>query len=121
MKTLRNVVLYVAGPYRADTIYKIKKNIERAEEVAMDIWRSGFSVICPHKNTAFFDGELSDDSWMIGGLEVLKRCDGLYLINGWEYSTGSVKEMEYARDNGIPIFHDISHAVEYFKERVDAK
>lgn len=120
-KTLRNIVIYVAGPYRADTIYKIKKNIEKAEETAMELWKAGFSVICPHKNTAFFDGELSDDSWMIGGLEVLHRCNALFLMGDWEYSKGSIKEEKYAVENGIPIFHNVSHAVDYFKERVNGE
>ena len=122
MKTLRNVVIYIAGPYRADTIYKLKKNIERAEEIAMKLWKAGFSVICPHKNTAFFDGELSDDNWMIGGLEILQRCDAMFLTKGWEGSKGSVKEHEYCVDVfNILCFEDMMDMIDYFEREINGK
>lgn len=56
-------VAYVIGPYRAGTVRGIVENIRRAEEVALALWRLGFAVICPHKNTALFDGAAPDSVW----------------------------------------------------------
>ena len=57
---------YVAGPYRSDSGHGIYQNIRRAEKVALKLWRLGFSVICPHKNTEHFDGACPDDVWLAG-------------------------------------------------------
>ena len=60
---------YIIGPYRADTIYQIKKNIEKAEETALKYWKKGYAVICPHLNTAF----LTASKMIKYGLRVILR------------------------------------------------
>lgn len=66
---------YVAGPYRADTVRGIIENIRRAEEVALELWKLGFAVITPHKNSALFDGAADDSVWLAGSLELMRRSD----------------------------------------------
>ena len=43
----------MAGPYRADTIYGVAQNIQKARDVALRLWKLGYAAICPHSNTAF--------------------------------------------------------------------
>ena len=62
---------YIAGPYRSDTINGIVQNIRNAEKVAIKYWRLGYAVICPHKNTALFDGLLPDHVWLEGDIEII--------------------------------------------------
>ena len=50
-------IVYLAGPYRGQTHYDIELNIREAEYVAIKLWQAGYAVICPHKNTAHFDGK----------------------------------------------------------------
>ena len=76
-------VAYVCGPYRADTICGVVENIRAAEAVALELWRMGFAVICPHKNSALFDGAAPDSVWLKGDLEILIRGDLLVTCTGW--------------------------------------
>ena len=103
-------VIYVAGPYRDDCEFGVKENIDRAEKVALDIWRRGAAAICPHKNTAFFGGAygLDDSVWLKGDLELLLRCDAVVTVEGWENSSGALREVAEAKEKGIPVFHDRS-------------
>jgi hypothetical protein len=94
---------YVAGPYRAPDEWGVLTNIRNAESVALELWKLGFAVICPHKNTALFGGAAPDDVWLKGDLEMIRRCDLLVLIPGWEASSGSREEKRKAEEWGIPV------------------
>lgn len=103
-------VAYVAGPYRAKTMNGVWQNIERAKMIAAELWKMGYAVICPHANTAFMDGSTTgnqaDDShvWLEGDFEILKRCDCIVMIPGWERSQGATAEMQFADAHQIPVF-----------------
>ena len=91
-------IYYIAGPYRADSIRGVQQNIERASDVAYKYWKEGHAVICPHKNTSFFDGQEFEDAsiWLKGDLEILKRCDVIVMMKDWEKSIGASNELAYA-------------------------
>src|SRR3990172_2170462 len=99
-------VAFVSGPYRADTVHGIVKNIRRAERLSIELWKLGYAVICPHKNTALLDGVAPDDVWLQGDLAMLKRCDVCVFIAGWEKSTGAQAEREFCKENGIEIIDE---------------
>ena len=96
-------VAYIAGPYRGKTHYEVEQNIRAAEAVAIKYWQLGYAVICPHKNTAHFDGLAPDEVWLKGDLEILKRCDLIVMVPGWERSSGAIAEKELAEDCGIEV------------------
>lgn len=97
-------VVYLIGPFRAETGWQIEQNIRRAEEVALEIWKMGAAVLCPHTNMRFFNGEASDGLWLAGDLELLSRADGAVLLPGWERSQGSLPELEAAATRGMRVF-----------------
>lgn len=99
-------VAYVAGPYRASHPHAILQNIRRAEAVALKYWKLGYAVICPHMNTRLFDGECPDHVWLDGDLELLKRCDVLVAMTGWQKSTGATAEIELAKSIGLEVIYD---------------
>ena len=99
-------IAYIVGPYRAKTIYEIKENIRRAEQYAVKYWQLGYAVICPHKNSAFFDGIVPDQSFLDGDIEIIKRCDIVVMTPGWEKSSGSVNELEFAKELGLTIIYE---------------
>lgn len=100
-------VIYVAGPYRAETPFKILQNIRRAEQIALQVWQAGHVALTPHMNTRLFDGECPDETWLTGGLELLRRCDAIILVPGWETSDGTFLEIEEAKKLNIPIYMTI--------------
>ena len=97
---------FVTGPYRSKTIYGIKQNIESAEKVALELWKMGYAVICPHKNTALFDGSVPDDVVIGGDLVILDRCDVIVMIPGWKNSEGAKGEHEKAKQLGLTIIYE---------------
>lgn len=97
-------VVFVSGPYRSNTEWGLVENIRRAEAVAVELWRKGFAVICPHKNTAHFGGLADVSVWLAGDLAMLERCDAVYAMQGWKDSVGATGEVEHATLRGIPIF-----------------
>jgi len=105
-------LLYVAGPYRADVPRLIQKNIMQAGDVALELWQQGYAVICPHMNTALFDGCAPDDVWLKGDLTMLQRCDKLVLSFDWFSSSGTIAEIEFAQKHKIPVFVFETGAIE---------
>jgi len=101
---------YVAGRYRSPTLRGIVENIQAAERVALNLWRIGFATLCPHKNTAYFDGAMPDETWLSGDLVMLARCDLLVTVPGWEESVGARAEVDFAELHEIPVYHWPEHA-----------
>ena len=96
-------MIYVAGPIRAKTEWERTQNIRRAEAVALELWKAGFAVHCPHKNTEGMSGACPEGTFLAGDLEILRRCDAMVLLPGWETSEGSRNELVYAKERGIPM------------------
>ncbi len=103
-------LLYVAGPY---SIGNIQENIRRAEIVSVNLIRSGFHVITPHKNTAGYekyeDGNLTYETWLKMDLDIISRCDAVYVMVNSENSQGAKKEIEFAREKGMPVIYEAEH------------
>lgn len=99
-------VIYIAGPYRNSTEWGLEENIQKAERAAVRLWRLGYAVICPHKNTAHFGGVCDDSVWLEGDLEIIRRCDAIYMLNNWQQSKGASNELELARELGLEIIYE---------------
>jgi hypothetical protein len=101
---------YVAGPYRGKSKNKIInklqviRNIRAARSVAKELWQMGYAVICPHSNTALFDGVAPDKTFLDGDIVMLKRCDLIVMMPHWLNSSGAIDELCIAQANGIPAY-----------------
>jgi len=98
-------LVFISGPFRANSTWEVEQNIRKAEELALEYWRQGYAVICPHTNTRFFQGALEDDVWLKGDIEILKRCDAIAFVEGWEMSEGSREEYQLAIKSGLEILN----------------
>ena len=99
-------IIYVAGAYRAKSEWELCQNIEASRQASARLWAQGWAVISPHMNTAHFGGICPDQSFLDGDLEIIKRCDAIYMLKGWEISSGSVTEHKLAMDIGLDIFYE---------------
>jgi hypothetical protein len=110
----RKAVIYVAGPYRTDGIFGRLQNILTAGQAAYRIWKSGHYALCPHFNTMLMceDGRKTElqgtveEHILCGDLEMMTRCDAVRVLDGWQKSKGTQREMLVARQHGIPLFFD---------------
>jgi len=96
-------IAYIAGPYRAKTKLGVIRNILKARKIAKKYWALGYTVFCPHLNSALMDGIAPDEVFLKGDLEFLQYADILVVIPGWERSTGTLAEIEFAKIKGKPM------------------
>lgn len=97
-------IIYVAGSYRHKSMNQIWENIVHARQEARKLWLAGWAVICPHMNTAFMDTMPNTDQiFLDGDIEILRRCDAIYMLKGWEKSEGAIKEYKYANTLGLEV------------------
>jgi len=110
-------VIFVAGPFTAKNAWLIEQNIRKAEQVALELWELGFAVICPHANSRFFFGAASEDNFLEGYKEILKRCDGIFLLEKGGNSDGTYEEVQLAIDFRIPVFSELE-TIKYYFEKI---
>ncbi len=98
-------VVYTAGRFRGKTSWDVVQNVRRAEEAALRLAELGTMPLCPHMNTANFDGLLTGRFWLDGTRELLRRSDAVYVFDRqWRESEGTVGEMVDALDRDVPLF-----------------
>ena len=112
----RNKVIYVAGKYNDERgEWYILCNIREAERAAQFIWLQGGVAICPHMNTRMWGGLLPDDAWIEGDLEIIRRCDAIFMLPNWITSKGAKQELEFAMMHNIPVLYDNKDLLEFLE------
>ena len=108
-------LVYIAGPFRAPTNYRIKLNVRRAEAAGLEVCKLGAMAVIPHKVTEEFQGELPDEFWIAGTLAVLRRCDAVLAVGVWERSSGTRDEIAEANRLSIPVFYAVDEVREWLE------
>uniref|UniRef100_A0A6M3KYH8 DUF4406 domain-containing protein n=1 Tax=viral metagenome TaxID=1070528 RepID=A0A6M3KYH8_9ZZZZ len=101
-------VIYIAGAYRGECENDVFENIVHARREAVKLWDKGFAVICPHTNSFFMGSRLGDTHFLEGDLEIVRRCDAMYLLAGWAESEGAQAEFRLAHELGLEILFEES-------------
>ena len=112
------MLVYVAGPYRADTSELVAWNVKAASDMAAFLLKQGIEVVCPHSMTGGWErySFLTDADFLRNGLELLRRCDAVLLLDGWEQSEGTLAEIECAEANKIPVFKTVDALLKHFED-----
>lgn len=98
--------VYVAGPFRAETVDDMADHIDAAKDVAKSVWSLGAVAVLPHTNHGWLWGNLDELVALQGCLTLVTLCDAVVLVQGWENSPGTCAEIETANRYGIPVFED---------------
>ena len=102
-------LIFVCGPYRADTDNERNKNIEAARAVAVEVWRKGHYALCPHLNSAFMSGVCDEAQFLDGAKEMLRQCGAVVLVSDmWHTSQGALDEYDTAVINEITLYDSIT-------------
>ena len=109
-----NKLLYIVGAYSGD----IQSNIKEAEKVSINLIANGFHVITPHKNTSGYekyeDGNITYETWIDMDIDILSRCDAVYVMQNSKNSNGAFREIDFARKNNIPLIYEELHPSQNF-------
>lgn len=106
-------VVYVAGPFRASRAWLIEQNVRRAESQVRRLLELGFAPVCMHTTGRFLFGEVSETKMLDASLELVRRCDAVLLLEGYEQSAGAVSELNAAIDADVPTFHTLAELREW--------
>jgi len=97
-------VVYLAGALRGNVIKKFM-NMRRAKRIAKELWLSQKIVYSPHLNSGWLDHPNTDLFILPANLEILRRCDMIMVMPGWENSSGTIAEIEFAMHNHIGVIY----------------
>jgi hypothetical protein len=94
---------YVAGPY---TKGDVALNVRNAVHAADQVWAVGVVPYLPHL-THFWHLLSPHDyaDWLLMDEEWLARCDYLIRLEG--ESAGADREVAFARERAIPVYHGV--------------
>ena len=106
--------VYIAGPYRPRSgthdvsVYdEIHANIMRARDAAHFLADYDIPFFCPHLNSTHFEITAPDvppEFWLRMDMTILIHAKAVWLVSGWEESTGALTEVEAASRMDIPVY-----------------
>lgn len=118
-------IVFIAGPYFGNgDRSKIRDNIRHAEKYQIALANAGMGFFCPHNHTEHFEIKAKAGEDFYRELDMVfldKTADAILAIPGWETSSGSRAEIEYAKKKGLPVFfpkspNDLKEIADWAKE-----
>ena len=109
-------MIYISGPITGKTPIEWQNNLDLGRMFAIEMMAAGIPYHSPHLNTWHFEQQtiLSDITWqdyIDMDFEIIKRCSGIIMMQGWENSKGAVVERDFAMANSIPVYYSISEII----------
>ena len=102
--------VYVAGPLTNGMsnirLFNVWRNILRAAAVGLRLLNLGYAPLVPHL-TAWIPGAMkaSYEAWLETDFSWIYVADGLLRLPGT--SSGADREVVFANEHGIPVFHSV--------------
>jgi hypothetical protein len=95
--------VYVAGPYSKGDV---EGNVRRAIYAANKLWAAGFVAFVPHITHLWnLIAPHPYEDWIAWDLVWVEACDYLIRLEG--ESPGADREVAFARERGIPVYHGV--------------
>ena len=126
----RYFLLYVSGPMTPTPAFpNMEENVARLEAKARALFTMGYAVICPvfswfDKHPPYLQALKADkygktyQDIIALDLELVGRCDGIYMLSGWETSRGAAFEHDHAlRCLVVPYYEDCAEPTQFFEPK----
>jgi hypothetical protein len=99
--------IYIAGPISGGTLETLA-NIRAGLKAAAKAIKQGFAPFIPHLDfqlnlVADEADVLTKEEFQANSMAFVDVCEEMWILPGWENSGGTKREMERAKDLGIPI------------------
>ena len=119
---MKQPLIYISGPISTGRL-TVEDNIYWAARVQKILMSRGYAVICPqltgfvHLRTQAWVtakeqeqvNNLDHDQWLKMDETIINRCDAIYRMPG--ESEGADREVQFARENGIPVSYLLTDLV----------
>lgn len=110
--------IYVAGPYSANNVLDVLKNIGRGEKVCAELFSLGFAPFCPWHDKSYItdrpDGQFTIQQFYDYSIAWLEVSNAVLVLGGSENSKGSQAEIKRALELNIPVFYSIEVLVAHY-------
>ncbi len=96
------ITVYISGAITGTTDYE-----ERFEAAEWLLYKKGFKeAVNPAAISALLPKGMPWDAYMGAMLPLLRYCDAIYMLRGWEKSAGARIEHEYAVKLGLVVIEE---------------
>lgn len=110
--------IYVAGPYSANNVLDVLKNIGHREKVCGELFQMGFVPFCPWHDKSnvidFYNNDFTVEQFYNYSIAWLEVSDAMLVIGYWQDSKGTLEEIKIAKRLSIPIFYSIKELEENY-------
>ena len=106
------VKVYIAGPYSADNVMNVLHNIRKGIEMSYRVFAEGMAPFCPWLDYQYVlmdkDRKLTVQDFYDYSIAWLLVSDAVLVLEGWSTSKGTIREIEIAKENNIPVFYSFN-------------
>jgi hypothetical protein len=105
-------LIYVAAALSTPDKVERKLHVQAARHAGFKIAKLGFYPVMPTVNTDGFENIRDSDFWYDATLELMRRCDAVYVVDGWQDSKGVIGEIAEAIKLKIPRYYDFNDLID---------
>lgn len=111
------MIVYLAGPFSAETQWERDENTRLVEAAALRVWELGHTPLYTHRMWGRFWGLVHEHDVMERCQELILVSDVVILIGKWEESHGTIEEVRYANLVGTPVLEGVEHLALSYSDR----
>ena len=122
MDNQKPILIFISGPFRGDHAWAVELNVRRAEHAMIDILRLGAELdvslmpVCVHTMFRHFHGAIPLAPILAGDIELMTRCEVVFMLDQWANSLGASDEYLCARSMKKEIVGDIDELRQYVED-----
>lgn len=96
--------VYISGPITGMNKAKCDAAFNTAAAL---LFLKGYDAVSPWHISQMLPPSFTYEDYMDIDMVLLKKCDAILMLPGWENSKGATKELTYAKKNDMKVFFDI--------------
>ena len=93
--------VYISGPMQGHENY-----IERFGKCEDMLRIQGHDAVNPARLSDIIKSDMKTEDWLSIDLSLLRVCDAIYMMDGWQDSKGSNREYGFALGLGLKIMYE---------------
>ncbi len=110
-------LIFCACKYTEPSTYQIQRNIHNATFYVQEVALLGGVPLCPAMIGANLEGVQSYLWWGDAYINLLRRCDAVFMVPGYERSNGAMKELTEALAIGMPVFYELEDLKDWLDDK----